>query len=73
MPCFGGQYSGKLRFCVSDVFRMKGGKLEFEDNKRKVMDANVHELDRYEIFDPRNPMNQRRREASKQTMKKGKR
>lgn len=46
-----------------------GHKLEFEDKSKKVMDANVAEDDRYEIFDPRNPMNQRRREASKQAMK----
>ena len=50
---------------------MKGGKLEFEEHNRKVMDANVQELDRYEIFDPRNPLNKRRREESKQQMKKG--
>ena len=49
---------------------MKGGKLEFEEHNRKVMDANVQELDRYEIFDPRNPLNKRRREASRQSMKK---
>lgn len=40
-----------------------------EDRKRKVIDANVEELDRYEIHDPRNPLTKRRREASKQVMK----
>lgn len=42
---------------------------ESEAQKKKVIDANVAELDRYEIFDPRNPLTQRRREASKQAMK----
>lgn len=40
-----------------------------EEKKRKVIDANVEELDRYEIHDPRNPLTKRRREASKQAMK----
>ena len=44
-------------------------KLRFEDNTKKVLDANVHDVDRYEIFDPRNPITKRRRETSKQTMK----
>lgn len=46
-------------------------KLKFmnEEKKRKVIDANVEELDRYEIHDPRNPLTKRRREASKQAMK----
>lgn len=49
-------------------------KLIFEDEerKRKVIDANVQELDRYEIYDPRNPLTKRRRENSKQTMKEKK-
>lgn len=49
-------------------------KLIFEDDekKRKVIDANVQELDRYEIYDPRNPLTKRRRENSKQTMKEKK-
>ncbi|XP_013398671.1 peptidyl-prolyl cis-trans isomerase CWC27 homolog [Lingula anatina] len=46
-----------------------GHKLEFEDKSGKVLDANVDDSERYEIFDPRNPMNKRRREASKQNMK----
>lgn len=44
-------------------------KLQFEDDKKKVLDANVHDVDRYEIHDPRNPLTKRRREASKQAMK----
>lgn len=46
-------------------------KLRFmdDDRKRKVIDANIEELDRYEIHDPRNPLTKRRREASKQAMK----
>ena len=56
-------------FCYY-FFRMRH-KLKFmtEDRKRKVIDANVEELDRYEIHDPRNPLTKRRREASKQVMK----
>jgi peptidyl-prolyl cis-trans isomerase SDCCAG10 len=37
--------------------------------KTKVIDANIHDNDRYNISDPRNPLNLRRREASKRTMK----
>ena len=44
-------------------------KLHFVDNSKKVLDANIHDVDRYEIFDPRNPITKRRREASKQSMK----
>ncbi|XP_071117410.1 spliceosome-associated protein CWC27 homolog [Haliotis cracherodii] len=44
-----------------------GHKLHFEDKSRKVIDANITDEDRYEIYDPRNPLNKRRREASKQT------
>jgi len=42
--------------------------LQFESNERKVLDANVHDIDRYEIFDPRNPLTVRRREESKRAM-----
>jgi len=42
--------------------------LQFESSERKVLDANVHDIDRYEIFDPRNPLTVRRREESKRTM-----
>ncbi|XP_060077332.1 spliceosome-associated protein CWC27 homolog [Ylistrum balloti] len=44
-------------------------KFDTEESKRRVIDANVQELDRYDYIDPRNPLNQRRREASKQAMK----
>lgn len=45
-------------------------KLQFEaENKKKVLDANVHDVDRYEIHDPRNPLTKRRREESKQKMR----
>jgi peptidyl-prolyl cis-trans isomerase SDCCAG10 len=43
--------------------------LHFDADGRKVLDANVHDVDRYEIFDPRNPLTVRRREASARTMK----
>ena len=42
--------------------------LQFESSERKVIDANVHDVDRYEIFDPRNPLTVRRREESKHAM-----
>ncbi|XP_031569109.1 spliceosome-associated protein CWC27 homolog [Actinia tenebrosa] len=40
-----------------------------EGMKQKVKDANIQDEDTYEIFDPRNPINKRRREASKEAMK----
>ena len=43
--------------------------LKFDSKANKVLDANVNDAERYEIFDPRNPMNQRRREASKHALK----
>ena len=36
---------------------------------REAKDASVQNEDTYEIFDPRNPINKRRREASKQNKK----
>ncbi|CAL1546590.1 unnamed protein product [Lymnaea stagnalis] len=46
-------------------------KLKFEDTgMKKVIDANIPDTDRYEIHDPRNPLTQRRREASKKKIKK---
>ncbi|KAK6989768.1 peptidyl-prolyl cis-trans isomerase CWC27 [Biomphalaria glabrata] len=46
-------------------------KLQFDDGGgKKVLDANVADADRYEIHDPRNPLTQRRREASKNKTKK---
>ena len=37
----------------------------FEEHDIKVKDANIRDEDTYEIFDPRNPINKRRREESK--------
>lgn len=44
-------------------------KLHFVEPDKKVLDANVHDIDRYELFDPRNPLNKRRREVSKQALR----
>lgn len=57
----------------TDISWMKH-KLQFEDEetKKKVLDANVTDLDRYDYFDPRNPLTQRRKEASKQKAKEKK-
>ncbi|XP_059151852.1 spliceosome-associated protein CWC27 homolog isoform X2 [Physella acuta] len=55
---------------ASDLSWMRH-KLQFEDTgKKKVIDANITDADRYEIHDPRNPLTQRRREASKKKNKK---
>ena len=43
--------------------------LKFDEASKKVLDANIQDAERYDIADPRNPLNQRRREASKQLMK----
>ena len=48
------------------LYRMNH-RLSFEDQRKKVIDANVKELDRYEIFDPRNPLTKRRREQGKES------
>jgi peptidyl-prolyl cis-trans isomerase SDCCAG10 len=48
-------------------------RLEVDDEiKQKVIDANVADNDRYAIFDPRNPLNKRKREESKDIMKERK-
>jgi peptidyl-prolyl cis-trans isomerase SDCCAG10 len=44
----------------------------FEEHDRKVKDANIPDEDTFEIFDPRNPINKRRREESKRTQKEKK-
>ncbi|XP_053464308.1 spliceosome-associated protein CWC27 homolog [Nycticebus coucang] len=36
--------------------------LQFEDKSRKVKDASMQDSDTFEIYDPRNPVNKRRRE-----------
>lgn len=59
----------------SDVIVMSSGsltsllthKLDIDDEVRtKVIDANVADHERYDIFDPRNPMNKRKREESRE-------
>lgn len=49
--------------------------LQFDEQTRKVKDANVQDEDTFQIYDPRNPVNKRRREESKKIMmdKKAKR
>ncbi|XP_035828422.1 spliceosome-associated protein CWC27 homolog isoform X2 [Aplysia californica] len=52
-----------------DISWMKH-KLQFDESgNKKVLDANVTDSDRYEIYDPRNPLTQRRRESSKKKSK----
>ncbi|XP_043919300.1 spliceosome-associated protein CWC27 homolog [Protopterus annectens] len=46
--------------------------LQFEDQSRKVKDAAMQDEDTFEIYDPRNPVNKRRREESKKIMKEKK-
>ncbi|XP_048875448.1 spliceosome-associated protein CWC27 homolog isoform X3 [Brienomyrus brachyistius] len=46
--------------------------LHFDEHTRKVKDANVQDEDTFEIYDPRNPVNKRRREESKKLMKEKK-
>ncbi|XP_065262933.1 spliceosome-associated protein CWC27 homolog isoform X2 [Emys orbicularis] len=46
--------------------------LQFEDRSRKVKDANMQDEDTFEIYDPRNPVNKRRREQSKRIMREKK-
>ncbi|XP_076020225.1 spliceosome-associated protein CWC27 homolog [Genypterus blacodes] len=46
--------------------------LKFDEQTRKVKDATMQDEDTFEIHDPRNPVNIRRREASKKLMKERK-
>lgn len=46
--------------------------LQFDEQTKKVKDANVQDEDTFEIYDPRNPVNKRRREESKKIMKEKK-
>lgn len=46
--------------------------LHFDEQSRKVKDANMQDEDTFEIYDPRNPVNKRRREESKKLMKEKK-
>jgi len=43
--------------------------LTCETQDRRARDAFIEDEDTFEIFDPRNPINKRRREASKKSMK----
>lgn len=43
--------------------------LKFESHEAKAKDANIRDEDTFDIYDPRNPINERRRKSSKQ--KKG--
>uniref|UniRef100_A0A3P8S5H4 Spliceosome-associated protein CWC27 homolog n=1 Tax=Amphiprion percula TaxID=161767 RepID=A0A3P8S5H4_AMPPE len=49
-----------------------GHVLHFDEQTRKVKDANIQDEDTFEIYDPRNPVNKRRREESKKIMKEKK-
>ncbi|XP_072515094.1 spliceosome-associated protein CWC27 homolog [Salminus brasiliensis] len=46
--------------------------LQFDEQTRKVKDANMQDEDTFEIYDPRNPVNKRRREESKKLLKEKK-
>lgn len=46
--------------------------LQFDEKSQKVKDANVQDEDTFEIYDPRNPVNKRRREESKKLLKQKK-
>ncbi len=47
--------------------------LAFQDSEVKAKDANIQNEDTFDIFDPRNPINKRRVEASKQKKRDKKR
>ncbi|XP_029025950.1 spliceosome-associated protein CWC27 homolog isoform X1 [Betta splendens] len=49
-----------------------GHVLQFDEQSRKVKDANMQDEDTFEIYDPRNPVNKRRREESKKIMREKK-
>lgn len=49
-----------------------GHVLQFDEQSIKVKDANMHDEDTFEIYDPRNPVNKRRREESKKILKEKK-
>lgn len=49
-----------------------GHVLQFDEQTRKVKDANMQDEDTFEIYDPRNPVNKRRREESKKILKEKK-
>ncbi|XP_072310459.1 spliceosome-associated protein CWC27 homolog [Eucyclogobius newberryi] len=49
-----------------------GHVLQFDEQTRKVKDATMQDEDTFEIYDPRNPVNKRRREESKKILKEKK-
>ncbi|XP_037340294.1 spliceosome-associated protein CWC27 homolog [Pungitius pungitius] len=49
-----------------------GHVLQFDEQSRKVKDAAAPDEDTFEIYDPRNPVNKRRREESKKILKEKK-
>nr|XP_057912658.1 spliceosome-associated protein CWC27 homolog [Doryrhamphus excisus] len=49
-----------------------GHVLQCDEQTHKVKDANMQDEDTFEIYDPRNPVNKRRREESKKIMKEKK-
>lgn len=51
-------------FIIIDCCRLHH-KLVFENQEHQAKDASVSDADTFEIFDPRNPINKRRREESK--------
>ncbi len=51
---------------VADANSLWTHKLELtEEIKQKVIDANVADNERWDIYDPRNPLNKRKREEGK--------
>ena len=60
-------YKGSNYMMSIWFFRMNH-RLSFDEQRKKVIDANIKDLARYEIFDPRNPLTKRRRELSKKAM-----
>ncbi|XP_062268933.1 spliceosome-associated protein CWC27 homolog [Platichthys flesus] len=46
--------------------------LQFDEQSRKVKDATIQDEDTFEIHDPRNPVNKRRREESKKILREKK-
>ena len=53
-------------------FSRMSHQLKFESHEVKAKDANIRNEDTFDIYDPRNPINERRRKSSKQKKGKGK-
>ena len=60
---------GKELLFSNVFFRRMFHSLICESQEKRAKDASVQDEDTFEIYDPRNPINQRRREASKKAMK----